>query len=157
MVAPRDLASRQWKIVRALFIRQPEVAAGSLPFGAMRRDPASARAFVREEMSEFVTQRPLDFRVAKGTQPRIQPDEGTPGKGEPRRAAHPRIPLHAHPPGEGGRAGGPQDLADLREQRFHGLRRDLRRKLCRSSPTPVRAFGSAEEALEKVELHRAKH
>ena len=75
MMTPRDHPARQRQIVRALFIRQPEVAARATPLRAVRCDLAPAHALVREEVREFVTQRALDFRVAKFTQPGIQPHE----------------------------------------------------------------------------------
>ena len=75
MMAACHHAARQRQVVRALFIRQAEIAARLSPLRAVRCDPASARALVREEVREFVSESALDFRVAEFTQPRIQPHE----------------------------------------------------------------------------------
>ncbi len=51
----------EWKIVTALFIADSQVPAGLAPFIPVRQNPAPPGAELREEMSEFVSQRAIDF------------------------------------------------------------------------------------------------
>lgn len=59
------LPARQREIVAALFVGQPEVAAGARPLGSVRCDAAASGAVMREEVREFVAERAVHFAVAK--------------------------------------------------------------------------------------------
>src|SRR5690242_11115455 len=49
------------EIVAALFIRDFQIATRLLPLLAMRKNPAPARAKLREDVGEFMPQRAIDF------------------------------------------------------------------------------------------------
>ena len=71
---PRStFADRERKIMTAFFIGDSQIVASLPPFGAMGQDAAPTRAKLSEEMSEFMTQSPIDFgRMFE--QPRLQRD-----------------------------------------------------------------------------------
>jgi len=69
---PRPLRGRKWQCVTTRFTGDSEVGTGALPFRAMRCDPASAEAEMREQVREFMSQCAVDFSRAVFLQPRIQ-------------------------------------------------------------------------------------
>ncbi len=156
MMTPRDFPTRQREVVRSLFIRQSEVRACATPLRTMRGDSASARAFVSEEVGEFVEQRATDFRVAKFTQPRIQPHERAARKCEPGGAAHAGVPFEADPLRECWRTDGTQQRTGFLKEwlpwlgdNFHLLRRSAYLASRRTIPF-------SKEVPEKIELHPPK-
>ncbi len=74
-VLPLDDATRQWQVVTPLFIDEPKVAAGLLPFRAMRGDAATTKAGVSQQMGQFVTQRAVHFTGTELRKSRIQHDK----------------------------------------------------------------------------------
>ena len=80
--------------MRPGFIGDPQIPAGRPPFGAVRRDPATAGASLGEQMRQFMAQGSVDFSRAMLAQARIQRDE-IPAKIRAARGAEkPGIPFH---------------------------------------------------------------
>ena len=94
-VLPLDDATRQWQLVATLFIDEPEVAAGLLPFRAMRGDAATAESRVSQQMSEFVTQRAVHFTGTELRKSRVEHDEIFSKPGHPGGGGEPGIPRDA--------------------------------------------------------------
>jgi len=60
-IAPSTFADWEWKIMTALLIANPKIAASLPPFSAMRQNPAPSRTKLRQDMRQLVLQRSLDF------------------------------------------------------------------------------------------------
>ncbi len=110
-MAGLHLAAGQREGVAALFIVQAEVAAGLLPFGAVRGDAAASGAEVREEMRELVAQRAIHFVGTEIAEARIEGDERLAGERGAGGAAHARVPADADAFGKSGAMMGEKELA----------------------------------------------
>jgi hypothetical protein len=56
-------ADRERKIMTTLFVGDSQVATSLSPLGAMGQDAASPRTKLSENMSQFVAQSSIDFRL----------------------------------------------------------------------------------------------
>src|SRR6185369_909760 len=75
---PASLPSdREGEIVAARFIGNPQICAGTVPIMAMRRDPATACARLRQQVSEFMAQRAVDLRFTVFAKPAVEKDAST--------------------------------------------------------------------------------
>ncbi len=88
------LADGKGEIVAARFIANPEIAAGLPPGDAMRRDSPARRAKLREQMRQFMAQRPIDFIRAVVPQTRVQGNNVAPRIRPAGRAEEARVPFH---------------------------------------------------------------
>jgi|SRR6266508_3603385 len=60
-IASYAFADREWKVMTALLVANPKIAASLPPFKAMWQDPASARTKLRQDVRQLVPQSSLDF------------------------------------------------------------------------------------------------
>jgi hypothetical protein len=60
-IAPSTFANWEREIVTTLLVSNPKIATSLPPFNAMRKNPASARTKLRQDMRQLVLQSSLDF------------------------------------------------------------------------------------------------
>lgn len=93
----QKLATWERQSVAPFFTSQAQIDTSLPPLLSMRRNPATPGAMVRNEVCQFVLERPLGLVLAKLPNARVQQNQCRPRKGHPRRAAHPAIPSDFEP------------------------------------------------------------
>lgn len=93
----QKLATWERQSVAPFFTRQAEIDTSLAPFLSMRRNPTTSGAMVRNEVRQFVLERPLDLVLAELPNARVQHNQCRPRKGHARGAPHPSIPADFEP------------------------------------------------------------
>ena len=86
--------------VKGLLARDSEIHASRLPLRSVRIDPASAAAFVSDEVRELVLERAPEFLRLAVLELRVELDRPVRPPRAARRRLHPRVPSHADLAGE---------------------------------------------------------
>jgi hypothetical protein len=86
--------NRKWQGMSSRLVGNSQVPACFSPFGSMRGDPATAYSELGKQMSQFVSQGPIDLRSIMLAQAGIQRDEFATKICTTRGTEKPRIPFH---------------------------------------------------------------